>query len=239
MQPAMSLEILKEKLSFFTQRHVELKITKSRSTYLHLTQKERKKLSLSLHLCFLGATDEVLEALGNYLLKRDKISFQKVKIFVHTYFSTLDDSYTLDKKKLFTKGTTYDLQKIYEEINREYFDSSLNLSITYFPQPHYKKWRHITFGSYDSTSKLIRINDLLDEPYFPLYFVTFIVYHEALHSWVPSQIDGKGRRSFHGSEFRSYEKKFSFYPLAKEWEKNFLKNLSKEKNRMSGSHVRS
>ena len=122
------------------------------------------------------------------------------------------------------KGIHYDLQSILDEINRDYFGHRLNLPITWHGNPNREaKWRR-TLGSYHFKTGVIRIHRLLDHPHFPPYFLSYIVYHEMLHSLVPPQRKRGERNRIHHLEFKAKEKEFRQYALAKAWEKQHRKH---------------
>jgi len=108
-------------------------------------------------------------------------------------------------------------------LNLAYFKGELDLNITWFQKPKYRKYRHITFGSFDKNLKLVRINKLIDQANFPFYFINYIVYHEMLHSVCQEEIDENGKRKIHTKKFKEEEKKFPYFKEALEFEKKFLK----------------
>nr|NGX34555.1 hypothetical protein [Candidatus Anoxychlamydiales bacterium] len=98
----------------------------------------------------------------------------------------------------------------------------LDLNITWFEKPKYRKFRHITFGSFDKNSNLVRINKMLDRADIAFYFINYIVYHEMLHDVCREIIDEDGKRKIHTKEFKKQEKEFAYYRESKEFEKKFL-----------------
>ncbi len=212
---------LKDILQQNSNLKVCLKIKEYKSTYISVV-KNRFQLKISLHKLFIDAPDEIKNAVISFCLKRDKISHRIIKTYANKYFFNLDYTSRLDYKKLVTKGKYFDLKQIYENLNLIYFQSSLNLNITWFEKPKYRRYSHFTFGSYDKNLKLIRINKLIDQYNFPFYFINYIVYHEMLHSICEEKIDDMGNKKIHTKEFKQLEKKFAYYKEAQEFEKKFL-----------------
>ena len=70
---------------------------------------------------------------------------------------------------------------------------------------------------------MIRINPLLDQSWVPLWFLRYILYHEMLHSVVPDEPLGRGRRRVHTEEFNRRERQFRSYARARKWEEENLK----------------
>ena len=65
---------------------------------------------------------------------------------------------------------------------------------------------------------MIRINPALDQPFVPLWFLRYVLYHEMLHSVVPDEMLSRSRRRVHTEEFNRRERKFPDYRRARRWE---------------------
>lgn len=122
-----------------------------------------------------------------------------------------------------SKGDVYDLEKMFNALNRDYFASDL-------PKPTLSWSARKTFrrlGHYDAAHETIIISKTLDDKKVPEFVVEFVVYHEMLHIFHPTQIKN-GRRYHHTNEFKSDEEKFENFHEAEDW---IDKNLSKMKKR--------
>ena len=224
MKTRLSYDQLYQKLKDKTTLSLSLKLNENTSTYLSVTSKKQKTLRLSLHKWFLNADDKTCDAVIRYSLFREKRALQHLKVFTHKYFVKADQSHLLVGKKLKTQGKVYNLQEMYERLNRRFFQSSLNLSITWFKKPRYKNYSCITYGSYQHTLRLIRMNEIIDDEKVPFYFVEFILYHEMLHAICESQVSPYGKICVHTRKFKELEKKYPFYTQAREWEKENFQN---------------
>jgi hypothetical protein len=131
------------------------------------------------------------------------------------------------KKKihLYVRGEHHHLEYIWNRINTDYFEGKLHLTITWFNRKRSSAPRRIVLGSYHHSTQLIRINRYLDQAHIPDYFVSYIVYHEALHHLLPPVKGKRGQRSIHHIEFKVHEKKFKEYDLAQEFKGKIRKNL--------------
>jgi predicted metal-dependent hydrolase len=218
-RPPMDASELKSKLLRFSDREIELVINQNHSTFLSVLKKGRNTLKISLHKLFLHAGDSVCEAVVDFSMRKDPVALKKIRFFANDYFSKADHSDEVDDDKLRTKGKYYDLVEIYDDINKKYFDNKIDLKITWFKKPKYRTFSSLTFGSYNRTMKLIRINDILDHAAAPTYFVEYVVYHEMLHHVCPGYTDENGREHIHTPLFRKREKEFAHFKRAKEWEK--------------------
>lgn len=214
--------MIKELLEKKTNLNVFVKVKEYKSTFISVTR-DRNNLKISLHKLFLSAPEDILKEVINFCLKRDKTAFKVIKNFANNYFSKIDYSKRINIDKFVTKGNFFDLKQILENLSLAYFENNLNLHITWFEKPKYKKFSHFTFGSFDKSLKLIRINKLLDNSNFPFYFINYVVYHEILHSIYEVKVDKTGRRKVHTKEFKIHEKKFPYYKEAMDFEKYFLK----------------
>ncbi len=125
---------------------------------------------------------------------------------------------SLRSSKIQTKGECYDLKAIYDVLNQDYFKNELNLEITWFGSAYRKARRHRKLGLFCFLTNRIKIHRLLDQPHFPPYFISYVVYHEMLHSVCPPVKAKKGRYRIHHSNFKVREREFAHYAVAKHWE---------------------
>ncbi len=122
-----------------------------------------------------------------------------------------------------TEGRHFDLQTIFDRINRRYFRNRLrNYTITWGRRRRQKPESYIVFGSIQEQDRLIRIHPLLDREFVPRWYVEYVVFHEMLHAFVPDKYDSAGRRIIHHEGFLSREKKFRHYRAAIGWEQENL-----------------
>ncbi len=111
-----------------------------------------------------------------------------------------------------SRGNIYDLDKIFNKLNRKYFDSSLEKPTLTWSQ---RKTRSI-LGHHDRVYETITISKSLDSKQVPDWLVEFIVYHEMLHiKHVARMING--RRYYHTAAFRLDERRFARYDEAQRW----------------------
>lgn len=218
-----SKEDIIQRFSLCWKYPIEIKINDNRSTFLSVLMKSRQKLRVSIHRMFLNAPEELLEKVIRFCVHGDKKALPLLKKYAHQFYMTEDYSYKARHLNS-SVGKCYNLQEIFERICIIYFQKKLPLRIAYFPKPRYKKSSGITFGSYDHGQKLIRINALLDDPFYPLYFVEFVIYHEILHYIFPMRLE-ENRRILHGAEFKRHEKKFCHYAKAKLFEKTMIRKM--------------
>ncbi|HLB52746.1 MAG TPA: hypothetical protein VJK48_03435 [Chlamydiales bacterium] len=202
---------------FFPQGRLQLTWHENKSSFLSF-RKEKGKVSLRLHRLFAKTAPNVLEALSHYVLKGDRESAAHIRKAAHLHFSKAKTAPLL----LEATGDTYDLEIIYKFVKKRYFSSDLDISIGWAKGRRIGTFRSITFGTYDRYRNQIQIHPLLDSSDIPYYFLEFVVFHEMLHAVSPPRIDRNGRIISHTREFRSLEKKFAHYEVAKEWEKKSL-----------------
>jgi hypothetical protein len=195
---------------------LQLKINDNRSTMLSVKW-EPECTKVSLHRMFLKAPQNVMQALACYLNGEHKKLAPSIKAYIEHNLQKLDYSHQLDLSSLQTKGSVYDLKKIYCDLNKEYFDEPLGLHITWFGQGHRRSCKRVTFGLFHEPLKLIKINRLLDKKNFPDYFIAYIIYHEMLHSVCPAYVDEKGQKHIHSKAFKKREKDFKYFKHSQQW----------------------
>jgi predicted metal-dependent hydrolase len=114
------------------------------------------------------------------------------------------------------RGHTYDLEKIFEELNSRYFWGLLARPRLTWSQNHARN----SLGHYDPAHNAIVVSRVFDHPRVPHYAVEYILYHEMLHLKHPVKLRGS-RRCVHSAEFQAEEKLFPQLDRAKQ----FLKIL--------------
>ena len=117
------------------------------------------------------------------------------------------------------QGRHYDLDALFERLNREYFAGELR-------RPHIgwstRSWRR-QFGSYDPGPDQIVLNRRMDRPGVPQFVVEYVLYHEMLHVKHPTRRAGCTLLS-HSPEFRREEKRFAQFDAARK----FLDRLARQ-----------
>jgi SprT-like family len=120
------------------------------------------------------------------------------------------------------EGKHFDLRSIFDRLNRRYFRGRLRgYKVIWGRRRKHRPRDYFTFGTIQEEDRVIRINPLLDQPFVPLWFLQYILYHEMLHSVVPDEIVS-GRRRVHTDEFNRRERKFRGYRRARRWEEENL-----------------
>jgi hypothetical protein len=109
-------------------------------------------------------------------------------------------------------GNFYNLDRIFDRLNRRYFDGSIQKPTLTWSQ---RRTRSI-LGHHDGVHDTITISKTLDARDVPEWFVEYIVYHEMLHIKHVARVI-KGRRYYHTNAFRAEERRFPHYQQAQEW----------------------
>lgn len=196
---------------------LRLKINDNCSTMLSIKW-EAAGTKISLHRMFLEAPQNVMQALACYLKGEHTTLAPTIKAYIENGLQKLDYSHELDLTTLETQGSVYDLKAMYDKVNREYFNNSLDLRITWFGHKRQRCGaKKITFGIYHDPFRLIKINRMLDNALFPDFFISFVIYHEMLHFVCPSYVDINGQKRIHSKEFKEREREFKQYDCAMSW----------------------
>jgi len=204
------------RLQKLSSHPLEIVWHENKATYISV-RKIGGRLFLRLHRLFHDAPTPVLQAIIQFALKRDARSRAIIRQMAHLHFSRAPS----EPRALASQGKAYDLQEIFNRINEPL--KLEGISIGWSTKSPRGKFRSMTFGCFDGSCRQIRINPLLDSPQVPLYFIEFIVYHEALHAVCPPRMDASGRAFIHTREFREKERQFPQFEAAKKWEKGSLK----------------
>ncbi len=109
-------------------------------------------------------------------------------------------------------GHHYDLDEIFESLNRQFFHSLLG-------RPTLTWSAHLArrmLGHYDAAHNTIMVSRVFDRPDTPRCAVEYLLYHEMLHLKHPVRVKA-GRRCVHSREFQAEERLFPELDAAKEY----------------------
>lgn len=121
------------------------------------------------------------------------------------------------------EGKYFDLRAIFDRLNERYFRGRLRgYKVMWGRRRKHRPREYFVFGTIQEEDRVIRINPSLDQPFVPLWFLQYVLYHEMLHSVVPDQTSANGRRQVHTDEFYRRERQFRGYTRARRWEEDNL-----------------
>ena len=117
------------------------------------------------------------------------------------------------RKRISTaKGENYDLEEVFESVNRRFFHGLLGRPLLTWSEHTAKR----TLGHYDPAHNTIMVSKVFDRKTTPRYAVEYLMYHEMLHLKHPVRVKA-GRRCVHSREFRAEERLFPELEKAKEY----------------------
>jgi len=120
------------------------------------------------------------------------------------------------KQVLHPQGIRYDLDRMFDELNVQYFAGELRKpQIGWSPNSSKR-----LLGHYDPAHDVIVLSGLLDEECTPEFVTRYVLFHEMLHLKHPVEYRD-GRRCVHSRAFKAEERKFDQYDAAL----RFLKTL--------------
>ncbi len=194
---------------------------------LYSTRVRKGQIRIVAHEAFIGAPHSVIRSLMWTALATDATEHAdehaaRVKAYAAgDAFADVLLELELDEEATGvaanTQGQYFDLAKIFERVNAEYFDGTMacprltwNRTIT-----------HRKFGHYQPTTDTLMISITLDQAEVPAYAIEFVMYHELLHKHLGVDVIN-GRRYAHTTAFRTKERAFQHYEQAQA----FLAQLS-------------
>ncbi len=202
---------------------VVLAITDNIHTMVSYARRDGE-VSLRLHHMFLSAPPKVVDALTGYL-DGDPRASRTVDDFIeaHRYLVRRVPPRVRQRRlRIEPRGHRYDLQRIFDDLNRRYFRGEVKATVTWATAPRIRGPRgSIKLGSYSEETRIIRIHPALDHPVVPRYFAEYVVFHEMLHV-VEGARPGLGRRQVHTPAFLRRERAFSHLARAQAWERRHL-----------------
>jgi len=125
------------------------------------------------------------------------------------------------------KSGTHDLLKIYKSVNDYYFGGTIRIrNIGWSRSRQGINRKTIVLGTFWESRREIKIHPALDQYFVPSFFISYIIYHEMLHSLHRMYVR-RGRLVIHSDRFRADERLFEEYDRAVSWqEKNIHRLLS-------------
>jgi hypothetical protein len=218
-------QALERRLSTAHHRPVLLSVTDNRR---HMISHSVRGgiLQARIHHMFLDAPGPVQEALIRYVVRGERDASAIVSRFID------ENGYRIRAIRpvvtpLTTQGKTHDLLALFRMLNEKYFGNQVDALVTWgkrSTQPRTQPRRSIKLGSYSAVERLIRVHPVLDKPWVPRYFISYILYHEMLHHVIPAS-QGSGRRMLHPPIFLEREGVFRDYERSLAWEKAHIGRL--------------
>lgn len=120
------------------------------------------------------------------------------------------------KKVLSPQGHHYDLDEIFDDLNRRFFGGLMGRPVLTWSAHSARRM----LGHYDAAHNTIVVSRVFDRADTPRCAVEYLVFHEMLHLRHPVRVRG-GRRCVHSREFQRDERMFPDLAKVKE----FLKKL--------------
>lgn len=210
-----------------------LELAHHKPVLLSVTDNYRQMISSSLragllqarvHHMFLDAPSVVQEALVRYMVSHDRDASLVVGQYIDQNGHRIRASRPVSTP-LLTQGNTHDLLELFRSVNGKYFGGTVDALITWGKRARARPVRRtIKLGSYSAPERLIRIHPVLDRPWVPRYFVSYVIYHEMLHHVIPAS-RGAGRRMLHPPAFLARERLFRHYDRAIAWERAHVTRL--------------
>jgi hypothetical protein len=121
------------------------------------------------------------------------------------------------------QGDFYDLDEIFDGLNQTYFRNSLQKPVLSWSS----RRTYRILGHHDSTHETVIVSKSLDDRKVPKFVVEYVVFHEMLHIFHPTE-HRNGRRFNHTPAFKRNEQKFSHFEEAESWIERNVKHLKRK-----------
>jgi hypothetical protein len=116
------------------------------------------------------------------------------------------------------RGKNHSLEDIYRDLNRQYFNNQVEIQSLGWSSR--KSWRRM--GHYDPVHHTITISPVLDSPKVPDTVLSYLLYHEMLHTLFPGTTVA-GRNRHHPREFHRAERAFPHYAESQKFLNRFCR----------------
>lgn len=214
---------IERRLAGLLGERVVLSITDNRRTMVSSGRRDGQ-LRVRLHHMFLDCDAGVVRALADYLRNGSREASLRLGHYIERNGHRIRPRHRRTLR-VRTAGRHHDLATLFDEVNHEWFEGAVRLSITWGRRGSMRRPRRsVRLGAYSAEDGLIRIHPVLDQAWVPRFFVRYVVFHEMLHHVIPAPVRS-GRQTFHSTEFREAEHSYPDYERAIRWEQRNLKRL--------------
>jgi hypothetical protein len=176
-------------------------------------------LHVSLSDLLEGAPEGIHHAIAHILLAKlyrkpqDKTLAQRYKRFSNSEAVVRQSELVRQargrKKISGPEGHTFDLNQIFDSLNRRFFYGLLGRPQLTWSESVARR----ALGHFDPAHNTIVISRVFDRPGTPLYAVEYLLYHEMLHLKHPVKRNGT-RRCVHSRAFQTEERLFPYWTEA-------------------------
>jgi len=116
-----------------------------------------------------------------------------------------------------TIGVKYDLRKIFDKINNEYFNGTIDCFLRWGKEKSRTSYHAICNDENGKSFNLITIAGVYNQKKTPEFAIESVMYHEMLHIAFPP-IETGTKRNVHHIRFRQMERQFPHYEEWKNWQ---------------------
>lgn len=194
-----------------------------------VTHKGRR--TVHLNSVFAEAPHEVRDAVARWMRagKRAHRATRTLDAWISSRLQQLEHEAPA-ALKLEARGSTYDLDEIAAEVRAECFRGEFDAlhpwpRITWGRDSSRRPRRSLRLGSFEATTRVVRIHPVLDQAAVPRFFVRYVMFHELLHALLDESRGSGGRRVHHGPRFRERERAFADTERAFAWEREHIDAL--------------
>jgi hypothetical protein len=215
---------LQENLSRLVKKPVHLTITDNTHSMIHI-RPLNSGYKVRLHHMFFAAETEVLVSLARFVKSRNRKAPSVLRSFVKANSHKINRSPPKSRQTIVrSKGRFFDLNALFDQVNREYFANLIDCSISWGANRRVRNQNSIKLASYSERTKTIRVHPALDKSYVPKYVILGIVYHEMLHHHLGVE-QHNGRKIAHTRRFRQLEARYRHYHKLQAWKEKNLHRL--------------
>ncbi|MBN1260895.1 MAG: M48 family metallopeptidase [Anaerolineae bacterium] len=205
-----------------SRRSLPARISFAYSSSLFHARVQEGVLAITVHEGFVGAPQDVLQALLCAALAGDQQAFFEPAL-VYSQSDAFQEAtealeVTIVDGEVRARGQYFDLDAVFERVNAAYFAGALARPRLTWNQI----LTHRKLGHYHPATDTLMISITLDAPGVPDYVIDYVMYHELLHKQLGVKLVN-GRRRAHTADFRKAERAFPDYEKAEAFLREALK----------------
>ncbi|NJL00188.1 MAG: SprT family zinc-dependent metalloprotease [Spirulinaceae cyanobacterium SM2_1_0] len=192
--------------------------------FVHLTDytglfkyvSDHQQITVQFSEGFITASRDIFHmALSSVCAREKRLNSPQLHLFAQTkaYSAVMQSLARLGSDaKQAARGSHYDLQSFFAELNQHYFQGQLTAPQLAWTQRRTRR----KLGHYEGSRDRVVLSRSLDSPQVPAYVVAYVLYHELLHKHCGIYWQN-GRQRAHTPDFRAAERQFEDYERAIAW----------------------
>lgn len=208
-------------------------LTRNRRSMLTIQPLGTASWQIRMHHAFEEAPQEVLDALARWLVDKNPDDWTCVRRFALSIPTgeVSPSTRPAPRRRVYrTAGQHMDLKALLTEVKNGWFPEEAAVTVCWGRRGRKRgrRRRSMVYATWHEEQRLIRVHPDLDQPWIPLEFMRYVLYHELCHAVAKPLPASRGRRRIHHAAFKALERQYPDYPRMIQLSREIFARLSKQ-----------